>query len=113
MPDRREQFPKGRWNPLDESVETSVEHPGLRTMPSTWDHERNFATIRYSLGHACPVKVVVYDITGRTIATLFDGDQTPGVHTVLWRPEDAPSGIYLYNIKAGALRGKGKLVLVR
>jgi flagellar hook assembly protein FlgD len=49
--------------------------------------------------------VTVVDLLGRVIATLVDGEEGPGVHTVTWQPSDRsgrdlPPGVYLYRMQA-------------
>lgn len=50
--------------------------------------------IRLNLPEAGLVKLVIYDLAGRQVATLADGVFPPGTLRRTWRPE-GPSGIYL------------------
>jgi hypothetical protein len=38
--------------------------------------------------------VFVYDITGRKVASIFDGYLSSGSHTLTWSTGGYPSGIY-------------------
>jgi len=74
--------------------------------------------ISYSLPRACSVRLTVFDVAGRTVATLVDGYRDAGTYTHIWEAVDSdghqlPSGIYLCKIRAGAYRGTIKIVLLR
>ena len=61
-------------------------------------------TIRYALPASAPVRVTVYNMLGREIATLVDGVRPAGAHEVYWDGRDAlgrtvPSGLYLYRLE--------------
>ncbi|MBN1466167.1 CotH kinase family protein [candidate division KSB1 bacterium] len=55
-------------------------------------------TIHYSLAAAGFVRLVVYDLLGREVATLVAERQSPGLFSVNWRA-DGPSGIYLCRLE--------------
>jgi hypothetical protein len=57
--------------------------------------------IRYSLPEGSSVTIEIYDILGRNIETLIQGEQQAGYHQVVWDAEDQSSGIYIYYVKAG------------
>jgi serine protease AprX len=61
-------------------------------------------TIAFTLPEASPVRLVVYDVTGREVARLVDGTMDAGEHRVEWDASDLASGVYLYRIEAGAHR---------
>jgi hypothetical protein len=74
--------------------------------------------IAYSLptpGHA---HLRVFDVTGRTVATLVDAESTAGAHRATWHHVDddghpAGPGVYFVELRSGALRQSGRIVLVR
>jgi hypothetical protein len=75
-------------------------------------------TIRFHLAEAQPVNLTVYDVRGERVATLLDGPQTAGEHTVPWmgRRSDgsrATSGVYFLVLRAGDLQARQKLLLVQ
>ncbi|MEO0050715.1 MAG: T9SS type A sorting domain-containing protein, partial [candidate division WOR-3 bacterium] len=57
------------------------------------------ATIRYQLPSATPVRILAFDITGRTVATLFDQNQPAGTHQLIWQPEGLAQGIYFIKLQ--------------
>jgi hypothetical protein len=70
-------------------------------------------TICFSLPKSGYVTLKVYDILGREVETLVDGQRTAGSYSVEWTPKNLASGVYLYRIKAGAFSDMKKLVLVK
>jgi hypothetical protein len=58
------------------------------------------------------VELKVFDVLGREVATLVKGEQELGEHSVEWRPEGIPSGVYIYRLTtAGATIAKKMLLL--
>lgn len=56
--------------------------------------------IRYVLDRRMKVKISVFDVLGREVRVLFNGDQAQGAHTVPFDASSLPSGIYFYRIDA-------------
>ena len=70
--------------------------------------------IRFELPIATPVRLEVFDLQGRRIATLAEASFPAGFHTVSWDRRDATGvrvkpGIYLYRLEAGAFRDQKKM----
>jgi hypothetical protein len=70
-------------------------------------------TIRYNLPVTSDVRLIVYDILGRNIATLVEGQTPAGTHTVNWQADNLPSGVYFFTIKAGDLSHTKRMVLLK
>jgi len=75
--------------------------------------------IRFSIGGEEAVKLIIYDMMGRQIQTLINGDSfSAGFHVVNWNGLDSkgqkvPSGVYIYRIKAGNFIADKKMLLVK
>jgi len=56
-------------------------------------------TIEYGLPSDSKVRLTVFDVLGRNVATLYDGEQAAGFQRVRW---NAPvsTGVYFYRIEA-------------
>ncbi|HLA64689.1 MAG TPA: T9SS type A sorting domain-containing protein, partial [Rhodothermales bacterium] len=70
-------------------------------------------TVTFSLPESMPVRLTVYDVIGRRIATLAEGARGAGVHTVTWTAAGVPSGVYTVVLEAGATRATRRLTVTR
>ncbi|TVQ75280.1 MAG: T9SS C-terminal target domain-containing protein, partial [Balneolaceae bacterium] len=70
-------------------------------------------TISFTLAHPAAVTVEIFDLTGRKITRLADGDRPAGRHQVTWDAADAASGIYLLKIRAGDWQEARKMTVVK
>ncbi len=70
-------------------------------------------TISYSLPKAGDVKLIVFDILGREVATLVNGFIGAGNHTVDFNASNLSSGVYLYKIQTGDFTETRKMVLIK
>jgi hypothetical protein len=74
--------------------------------------------IAFDLPAAQPVKLVVYSLAGRRVATLVDANLPAGRHLAAWRGQDdagrgVAAGTYVYLLEAGPFTASGKLNLVK
>ena len=74
--------------------------------------------IAFSLAVAGPVRLDVFDLDGRRVARLHDGELEAGDHEIPWRGRDdsgrqVPSGTYLYRLESGAGSSAGTMVLIK
>jgi photosystem II stability/assembly factor-like uncharacterized protein len=60
--------------------------------------------IGYTLLRSEDVHISAYDMTGRMVSTLADGNVSAGRHEVLWDTRTIPSGSYLIELIAGGNR---------
>jgi flagellar hook assembly protein FlgD len=77
-----------------------------------------FTQIGFTLENSAFVDLTIYDLLGRKVKTLISENLSPGYKSVLWDGTDesgkeVPSGIYLYELKAGGLSKSKKLVLLK
>ncbi|TSA23024.1 T9SS C-terminal target domain-containing protein [bacterium] len=74
--------------------------------------------ISYTLPQRGSVRISIYDLLGRTVATLVDGEQEKGTHTVDWSGKDERgnnlvSGMYIARLRAGEFIKNTKMLLLR
>jgi uncharacterized protein (DUF362 family) len=72
--------------------------------------------ITYTIAVAGPVRLTVFDASGRVVRTLVDRSESVGVHTVSWdgrsdRAERVGRGVYSCRLLAPGFRGSGKIVI--
>ena len=75
-------------------------------------------TIRFDVPRPAEVRLVVYDLLGRVVATLIDGPMTPGTQRLTWTGrtnagERAASGLYFYRLEADDFSEARTMLLVR
>ena len=70
-------------------------------------------TIQYGVPKFSWVSVKVFNLLGQEIATLFEGYQNPGVHTLRFDGSNLGSGIYLCRFASGRFVDVKRLLLVK
>jgi hypothetical protein len=63
--------------------------------------------------HAQEVRVAVYDVLGREVATLVNGPLVPGRYRVSFDGRAASSGVYFCRFTAGEHTASARMLLVR
>jgi hypothetical protein len=69
--------------------------------------------VHFSLRQREHVTLKVFDVNGREVATLVDGNLAAGNHAVTFAPRATTSGLYFYKITAGKFSQTRKAVLVK
>jgi glycosidase len=69
--------------------------------------------ISFYLPQSTDVKVSVFDVTGRLVATLSDGLRNAGTHVVSFDASTLSSGIYFYRLEAGEFIETRKMILIK
>jgi hypothetical protein len=59
------------------------------------------------------VRLVVYDVLGRVVARLVEGEQGAGWHEAVFDGSLLPSGVYLYRLEAGSFTQSRTMLLVK
>ncbi|NOZ56539.1 MAG: T9SS type A sorting domain-containing protein [Calditrichaeota bacterium] len=75
-------------------------------------------TLRIQVPHAARLRVVLYDVRGRQIRTLFDGFTRPQSLRLTWdgrssNGRSCPSGIYLCRAQLGSHTQTRRILLLR
>ncbi|TVQ70214.1 MAG: T9SS C-terminal target domain-containing protein [Balneolaceae bacterium] len=70
-------------------------------------------TITFSMPEREYVRLSVYDVTGRKVALLMDGEEDPGRYSVPFDAKGLASGVYIYRLQAGSVRKTGKMTFLR
>lgn len=105
--------------PIHSSTPTSVEEPGSE-IPTEMVLEQNYpnpfnptTTIQFALPQASDVKLQVFDLLGREVATLLNGALPQGHHQVVWNATNTSSGTYMYRLESGNQVQIRKMTLVK
>ncbi|MDP2038893.1 MAG: T9SS type A sorting domain-containing protein [Ignavibacteria bacterium] len=128
------QDPTGAWGAGDKAPGTAglVTNPGDRNskpagtdvegleLPTTYSLAQNYpnpfnptTTINFSLPVSGKVVLEVFDISGKSVATLLDNEMQSGVHSVELNAADLSSGVYFYRLRANQFIATRKFVLMK
>ncbi|MBI3124066.1 MAG: T9SS type A sorting domain-containing protein [Ignavibacteriales bacterium] len=128
------QDPTGAWGAGDKAPGTAslVTNPGDRNskpagtdvegieLPTTYSLAQNYPNpfnpttkINFTLPVSGKVVLEIFDITGKSVATLVDAEMQSGIHSVEFNAVGLSSGIYLYRIKANQFIATRKFVLMK
>ncbi|MBK9097686.1 MAG: T9SS type A sorting domain-containing protein [bacterium] len=70
-------------------------------------------TIGYGLKEKSNVKIIVINSIGEEVASLVNEEKESGYHTIEFNAEKLPSGVYFYQLQAGAYVEAKKMILLR
>jgi hypothetical protein len=59
------------------------------------------------------VKLKVYDILGREVATVVNEELQPGTYRVSWDANTQSSGVYYYRLESGRIQKTNKMLLLK
>lgn len=103
----------------DSVVSSAGDLPG-GSVPLSFSLRQNYPNpfnpatkITYTLPSASKVKLVVYDVLGREVATLVNEELNAGIHTVGFSGVSIPSGVYFYTLRAGAFTETRKMMILK
>ncbi|NBB76987.1 MAG: T9SS type A sorting domain-containing protein [Bacteroidetes bacterium] len=95
-------------------TDTPKELPATITLDQNYPNPFNPSTvIRYQLPEAAQVSLEVFDMAGRKVADLVNGQVSAGSHTVNFDASQLSSGIYMYRLQTGSTTLTRKLTVVK
>jgi hypothetical protein len=128
LPDKSEgRFPDGNntWKFFNkptkgESNSFATDTPDQSTMPKKFVLQQNYPNpfnsttqIAFSLPSPEKVTLSIFNTIGQKVKTLIDDNFPAGNHSVRWKPEAVPSGLYFYQFTSGAYAVTKKMMLLR
>ncbi|WP_169577887.1 LamG-like jellyroll fold domain-containing protein [Salisaeta longa] len=100
-----------------EEAWSSIVPPTVRLRANYPNPFRTQTTIEYAVPKAGPVRLDVYDLLGRRVATLVNATQKAGWHRVRWNAtagrQRLASGVYFGRLRVGGEVRTHKMVIVR
>ena len=94
----------------DRSYETAQEFHLLQNYPNPFNPETR---IDFELPEAGLTRLIIYDLLGREVMRLIDGELSAGNHTVSWNASHMSSGVYLYKLTSGSFTKTNKMLLLK
>ncbi|MFH1978528.1 MAG: T9SS type A sorting domain-containing protein [Candidatus Aenigmatarchaeota archaeon] len=110
------------WIPLGT---LNIAYKTTGAVPTSFSLNQNYpnpfnagTVISYQLTQGGDVKLEVFDILGRNVATLVNGSQPEGTHQVSWDGTDrygkaVASGMYFYRLQTASLTESKKMTLLK
>jgi hypothetical protein len=84
---------------------SAVNDPG--GLPSSFNLSQNYpnpfnptTSINFNIPVKSFITLKIFDISGKEVATLFNGEKDAGTYQVQWNADGFPSGIYFYKLEA-------------
>ncbi|MDZ4701131.1 MAG: M36 family metallopeptidase [Rhodothermales bacterium] len=100
--------------PAEMSLSLQADLPKEFAIEQNYPNPFNPTTrIRFALPEATVVRLYVYDVMGREVERLVEGNMQAGYHEVSFGNDQLPSGIYFYRIEAGTFVDVKRMVLVK
>lgn len=101
-------------NPFINIQSISSEVPESFTLWQNFPNPFNpSTTIKFDINKSSFAKLKIYDIQGKLVETLFEGNINPGTYKADWNAEGYPSGIYIYSLDAGGYKAAKRMTLVK
>lgn len=114
-----EEFYTRNTKPISTALDYGTTTPTAYRLDQNYPNPFNAMTIiSYYLPIHSDVSLMIYDIAGREIYTLWDGFQSAGAHRDEWKAVDSngrllPSGIYFSRMQTGYYSRTMKMTILR
>jgi len=106
------------WNFLTVGGVTGVS--AGEAVPARFDLSQNYpnpfnpsTAIRYSIAKTSQVTLKVYDVLGKEVAVLVNGEKQPGLYEANFDASKFASGLYIYKLTAGNFTSIKKMLLLK
>lgn len=110
----------GIWNKIVYGQALITNNEEIKSTPSEFSLSQNYpnpfnpsTNIEFQIPASSLVSLSVFNSLGQKVATLVDNTLASGTHSVTWNAQNAPSGIYFYQLKAGDLVQTNKMLLLK
>jgi len=105
---------------LDSVAVTSTRDDGVSVAPGSFALLQNYpnpfnpsTTIAFELPEKASVRLSVFDILGREVATLINGTLEAGRHAVVFTADRLATGVYFYRFEGGGTSMVKKMVVLK
>jgi hypothetical protein len=91
----------------------STFHPSSFSLSAFPNPFNQTTTLRFSLSRASDARIIIYDLTGRTVKTFELSSAVAGEHTTQFDAAGIASGVYFACLRAGNQTAMQKLLLLK
>ncbi|MCA9755826.1 MAG: T9SS type A sorting domain-containing protein [Candidatus Eisenbacteria bacterium] len=105
----------GVWRRLRPGVSDATPQTADAAEPTLRNYPNPFGSttrIRFDLPTDGAARLSVYDVAGRELGVLFDGEASAGSHEVEFAGDDLPTGLYLYRLDTNGRSEVGRMMRV-
>ncbi len=88
----------------------NIQLPQIKVLPSTFIYS---TVISYQILARCKVSLDIYDVTGRKVSTLVNGEKDAGNYDVSFNTKELTSGIYFAKLVVGKFNETKKFTILR
>ncbi len=99
-------------------IPTSIDDNGIKEF--SYQLHQNYpnpfnpiTTIRFEIPYSQIVELAIYDMLGREVKRLYDGEAPAGVLTIDFNAQGLASGVYIYRLKTENFIDSKKLILLK
>jgi photosystem II stability/assembly factor-like uncharacterized protein len=103
---------------IGNSVTTAIDDSG--NFSTQFSLQQNYpnpfnpaTTIGFTIADQAFVKLAIYDLLGREVATLINEEKSPGDYTIEFDAAKLSSGIYFYRLEAGNFKQTRRMILMQ
>lgn len=93
-----------------ENIVQPVQYSLLSAYPNPFN---STSTISYFVPKSSDVKINVFDLAGRMVSTVVNGNHQAGNFTTSWNARDLKSGVYLIKLETPEANAVSKVMLVK
>ncbi len=95
-------------------TQTSTEVPVRFSLEQNYPNPFNPITkLKFQMSKSGFAKLVIFDVTGKEIATLVNEEMNPGTYELSWDGSNYPSGIYFYELTSEGFTQTKKMALIK
>ncbi|MBN1633778.1 MAG: T9SS type A sorting domain-containing protein [Ignavibacteria bacterium] len=92
------------------SVELPAEYELCQNYPNPFNSMTN---VKWQMLNAGAVKIIVYDLLGKEVATLVNEELQTGVYQVRFDAENLTSGVYYYRLETNKFSETKKMTILK
>ncbi len=112
--------PEAALSQAEADAELTADELAGAALPETYALSQNYpnpfnptTAIPFSLPEASHVKLQVFDMLGRLVETIVDGEMAAGFHQANFNARSYPSGAYMYRIEANGFIEVKQMMLIK
>ena len=123
----RVSFLASDWSELSEVLSVTLQWMSVDgdQLPETYALHQNYpnpfnpvTNLSYDLPEDAMVNITIYDMMGKVVTTLVNGQQSAGYKTLQWNATNngghpISAGLYIYTIQAGTFNQTRKMILLK